>query len=77
MIREDAVFKMTENAQLASGDQEAAVGSKGKENWGSVHLCGFTWLYTSRTERPVQHQDKSLVQTAGTEQRNKAVQMQF
>lgn len=36
MIREDAVFKMTENAQLASGDQEAAAGSKGKENWGSV-----------------------------------------
>lgn len=32
MIREDAVFKMTENAQPASGDQEAAAGSKGKKN---------------------------------------------
>lgn len=31
-IREDAVFKMTENAQPASGDQKAAAGSKGKEN---------------------------------------------
>lgn len=32
MIREDAVFKMTENAQPASGDQEGAAGSKRKEN---------------------------------------------
>lgn len=31
MIRENAVFKMTENAQPTSGDQEAA-GSKGEEN---------------------------------------------
>lgn len=32
MIREDTVFKMIENAQPASGDQEAAAGGKGKEN---------------------------------------------
>lgn len=32
MIKEHAVFKMTENAQPASGDQKAAAGSKGKEN---------------------------------------------
>lgn len=74
MIREDAVFKMTENAQPASGDQEAAAGSNGK-----LRVCALTWLYltscqwdrvTCATPR------KDLVQTAGTEQGNKAVQMQ-
>lgn len=32
--------------------------------------------FTSRRERPVPHPDENLVQTAGTEQGNRAVQMQ-
>lgn len=72
MTRENAVLKMTENAQPASGHQEAAAGSKGKQDpCANVALPDL-----SRTERPVQHRDKNLVQTAGTEQGNKAVQMQ-
>jgi len=34
---EDSVFKVAENAQPARGNQEAAAGSKEKENQGSVH----------------------------------------
>lgn len=56
--QEDSVFKVAENAQPASGNQEAAAGSKKKETGGSVHtkkvLTDFTTAgqsYPCNTEK--------------------------
>lgn len=73
---EDSVFKAAENAQPASGNQ-AAAGSKLKENGGSVHtkevLSDFTTAgqsYLCNTKKRIWCEEQA------TEQGTKAVQMQ-
>lgn len=64
---EDSVFKVAENVQPASGNQEAAAGSKEKENRGSVHakevLTDFTTAgqsYLCNTEKRIRCKQQAM-----------------
>lgn len=74
---EDSVFKVAENAQPASGNQEAAAGSKEKEKGGSVHTKEVSTDFTTAGQSYLCNTKKRIrCKQQAIKQGNKAVQMQ-
>lgn len=75
--QEDSVFKVAENAQPASGNEEAAAGSKEKETGSSVHTKEVLTDFTTAGQSYLCNREKRIrCKQQAIEQGNRTVQMQ-